>query len=119
MFGADFRDSHDFHACGPIRQALYVWGCSAPRAGIGGGMVAQAATAPVKSSMPPVTAIVLVVFVVAGCSLYANLSTLVKNPINYKFFPPFEAWRNANNNHHLGAEYYSIAGALVAGRGYA
>jgi prepilin-type N-terminal cleavage/methylation domain-containing protein len=62
----------------------------------------------------------LVVFVaVMGLSLYANLSCLVKDRAAYRFFPPFEPRHNRNMNDHLGAEYYSIADALVAGRGYA
>jgi predicted RNA-binding Zn-ribbon protein involved in translation (DUF1610 family) len=84
-----------------------------------GESVTQARPVSGTSAVPPATAIILVVIVVAGCALYANLSTLVRNPINYKFFPPFEAWRNANMNNHLGAEYYNIAGALIAGRGCA
>ena len=56
---------------------------------------------------------------VAVCSLYVNLSFLVVNPSDYRFFPPFERGRNQNRNHHLGAEYYSIAGVLASGRGFA
>ncbi len=56
---------------------------------------------------------------VALCSLYANLSLLVTDPADYRFFPPFEPGRNLNESHHLGAEYYSIAGALASGRGFA
>src|SRR5262245_2321661 len=71
---------------------------------------------------PPPRSIVgpmaLIVFVVIGCSLWANLSTLVKDSANYRFFPPFERWNN-NQNEHLGAEYNNIAAAIVAGRGFA
>jgi len=74
---------------------------------------------PGAGSTVPATAILVVITAVIGCSLYANLSVLVTNPADYRFFPPFERWNNRNDNHHLGAEYYSIAGALIHGRGYA
>jgi hypothetical protein len=60
-----------------------------------------------------------VVAAVLGCALYANLSFLVTDPGDYAYFPPFERGLNKNDNHHLGAEYYSIATALVAGHGFA
>lgn len=69
---------------------------------------------------PRMTAAALVVTVaVVGLSMYANLSHLVTHRADFRFFPPFEAGINNNNNEHLGAEYYSIAGAIVAGRGFA
>jgi hypothetical protein len=63
--------------------------------------------------------VVVIVLAVLGGSLYANLSMLVTHPAGYRFFPPFEPGNNRNHNDHLAAEYYSIAGALVSGRGYA
>lgn len=56
---------------------------------------------------------------VAGASLYANLSFAVTRPEDYRFFPPFRAGFDRNRNQHLGAEYWSIAQSLHAGRGYA
>ncbi len=64
-------------------------------------------------------AALVVTAAVLGLSLYANLSHLVTHRADFRFFPPFEAGVNRNNNEHLGAEYYCIAGALVAGRGFA
>lgn len=63
--------------------------------------------------------VLVIVAVVLGCSLYANLSWLVTRPATYRFFPPFERNVNHNDNGHLGAEYYNIAGALFKGRGFA
>lgn len=54
-----------------------------------------------------------------GCSLYANASLLVVNQANYRFFPPFKRYVNANGNDHLGGEYFNMALALVAGEGFA
>lgn len=69
---------------------------------------------------PPLAGPMLVIAAfVLGCSLYANLSWLVTSSNGYRFFPPFERGVNHNENAHLGAEYYNIAGALLAGRGYA
>jgi hypothetical protein len=62
--------------------------------------------------------ILVVVAVIAG-SLYANLSYLVTDRAHFRFFPPFVRGLNRNDNDHLAAEYYSIAGALAAGRGFA
>jgi hypothetical protein len=64
-------------------------------------------------------AMMVVLTAVVGLSLYANMASFVKNPASFRFFPPFEAFHNRNNNDHLGAEYYNIAGALISGRGYA
>src|SRR5712671_2959550 len=60
-----------------------------------------------------------VVAAVLACALYANLSFLVTDPGDFAYFPPFERGLDRNDNRHLGAEYYSIATALVAGHGYA
>lgn len=62
-------------------------------------------------------AIVVILAVIAG-SLYANLSCLVTNRADFRFFPPFIPGVNRNQNDHLAAEYYSIATAIVAGRGF-
>lgn len=63
--------------------------------------------------------VLFLITAVVGCSFYANLSLLVKDSALYRFFPPFQRNVNRNHNDHLGAEYYSIARAIVAGRGYA
>src|SRR4051794_22022503 len=56
------------------------------------------------------TAIVLTVLILA-CAIYANLSFAVTDPVNYKYFPPFVAHSNENQNRHLGAEYLNIGKA--------
>jgi len=56
---------------------------------------------------------------VFACSIYANLSFLVKAPADYRFFPPFKRHVNANSNTNLGAEYFNIARSLWAGEGFA
>ncbi len=67
----------------------------------------------------PVLPALFVVVAIFGCSIYANLSFTVTNPANYRFFPPFLRGVNANDNRHLGAEYFNIARSLAAGRGFA
>jgi hypothetical protein len=61
----------------------------------------------------------LLALAIIACSVYANLSYLVTDPADYRFFPPFEEGLNANRNTHLGGENYNIARALVAGDGFA
>ncbi len=56
---------------------------------------------------------------VAACSVYANLSFAVSNSADYRYFPPFRPHVNANDNAHLGGEYFNIARSLVAGQGFA
>ncbi len=63
-------------------------------------------------------ALFLMTVVVLSFSLYANLSVFVSRPSEYCYFPPFRAGENRNQNNHLGAEYYSIAKAIVEGRGF-
>src|SRR5262249_11656265 len=60
-----------------------------------------------------------IIAAVLGCSAYANLSFLVTDRADYRYFPPFEAGHDRNQNRHLGAEYLNIARSLAAGRGYA
>jgi len=73
-----------------------------------------------RQSSPRIRGAALVlVATVLGCSLYANLALLVRNPADFGFFPPFESGKNVLKVDHLGGEYYSIAGALVSGRGFA
>ncbi len=67
----------------------------------------------------PLLAAVVVTVAVAGCSIWVNCSFAVTNRANFARFPPFQANVNANDNKHLGAEYLSIARALLAGDGFA
>jgi hypothetical protein len=67
---------------------------------------------------PLAAAIVLSVLIIA-CSVYANLSFAVTDKNNYRFFPPFKPFLNANMNGHLGAEYFNIAKSIHAGEGFA
>jgi hypothetical protein len=52
-------------------------------------------------------------------SAYANLALLVRDPADYRFFPPFKRGYNANMNRVLGSETYEITKALLAGEGFA
>jgi hypothetical protein len=83
---------------------------------------------PPQFSSPPsdrrrylVAAIALIIAAVVASSVYANFSFLVTDPAGYRWFPPFEAGVNANENDHLGAatEYANVARALVDGKGFA
>src|SRR6476660_3206019 len=58
---------------------------------------------------------------VVACSVYANLSIAVRDPADYRFFPPFEPGVNANENRHLSelTEYAHIGRSLVRGKGFA
>ncbi|HJT78975.1 MAG TPA: hypothetical protein VJ739_17395, partial [Gemmataceae bacterium] len=72
----------------------------------------------VRRRFPLVPAVLLAVAVCA-CAVYANLSFAVKNPANYRYFPPFLPGSNRNLNRHLGAEYFNIARSLAVGKGFA
>ena len=61
---------------------------------------------------------ILAVFI-AACTLYANLSFLVSDPADFRYFPPFTPGVDVNATFHLGGEHYGIAVALVNGRGFA
>ena len=75
--------------------------------------------APSRPKRFSIFAMVFVSVVIFGCAIWANLSFAVTNKANLKYFPPFKAFHDAMDNHHLGAEYYNIARAMVAGRGFA
>lgn len=51
-------------------------------------------------------------------SLWANLSWEIQDPRYLRFIPPFIEGVDRNMNKHLGAEYLSIAQAIVKGRGF-
>jgi hypothetical protein len=65
------------------------------------------------------SALVFLTVLVAALTLYANASFLVDSPAALRFFPPFVEGFDGNANRHLGAEYWNIARALLAGRGFA
>jgi hypothetical protein len=67
----------------------------------------------------PLLAVLVLIAAVYGCSIYANLAFAVKNKADYRYFPPFKPYVNANGNHHLGGEYFQMARALAAGEGFA
>ena len=56
-------------------------------------------------------------FFVFGVSLYANTSYFVSRDA-LRFYPPFIAGVQHTQNTHLGGEYYAIAEALAAGKGF-
>jgi Glycosyltransferase family 87 len=68
---------------------------------------------------PLAAPVVALAFLVAWTALYANASSAVTRPADYRFFPPFEPGFDRNRNDHLGAEYYAIARSLYEGRGFA
>jgi len=63
-------------------------------------------------------AVIFLSFSIFFISFYTNLSYLFKSPTQLAFFPPFIEGLNHNYNSHLGAEYYFIAQALAAGKGF-
>jgi hypothetical protein len=65
-----------------------------------------------------IVALIFLVVFVFSCAIYTNLAFAVTNQANYQYFPPFKKYVNANNNRHLGAEYYNIAKSLAAGEGF-
>ncbi len=67
----------------------------------------------------PIFAALALTVAVFACSIYANLAFTVTDPADFGYFPPFRPHVNMNNNNHLGAEYFNIAKAMVAGRGFA
>jgi hypothetical protein len=76
------------------------------------------------AALPPVAGIALlpVILLIVGifaCSIYANLSFAVTKPGAYRFFPPFKANVDANQNGHLGGEAFNVARSLTAGKGFA
>jgi hypothetical protein len=66
----------------------------------------------------PVAALAVAAAVI-GFAAYANLSLLVTDPADYRYFPPFQPSQNANRNFELGGENFEIARSLVAGHGFA
>jgi hypothetical protein len=90
----------------------------------GGAAEANMTTAPVHarvtpSGRSPTLPLLLLAGAIFGCSIYANLSAVVVNKADYRYFPPFKPYVNANENRNLGGEYFNIARALTAGDGYA
>jgi hypothetical protein len=67
----------------------------------------------------PLWPFVAVGVVILSCAVWANAAYWVDPDGGFELFPPFDATRNRVHNHHLGAEYNSIAEALWAGRGFA
>ena len=56
--------------------------------------------------------------IIFGLSFYANLSNFVDDFDLLALFPPFIKGLDITNNTHLGGEYYNIAKAIVAGKGF-
>ncbi len=79
------------------------------------------AAAAARSAPPrrlPIISGLFLILVVAVCSIYANLSFAITNRANLQYFPPYKPHVDANGNKHLGGEYYQMAKALVAGKGF-
>jgi hypothetical protein len=56
--------------------------------------------------------------IIFGLSFYANFSNFIDDPSLMAFFPPFIKGLEITNNTHLGGEYYFIAKAIAAGKGF-
>jgi hypothetical protein len=82
-------------------------------------MIHQPSALPAPPGGVPVGPAVLLGAAVIACSVYANLSFLVTDPADYRFFPPFRRGVDVNANRHLGGEYLNMARSLVAGEGFA
>lgn len=104
-----------------VKTALGGKKVKCPRCGAG-VLVPTAHQVPTVPRVPErrlsIAAVIILVSAIFACSIWANLSFLVTNPANYRYFPPFKAYNN-NHNRHLGAEYLNIAKAMVAGEGFA
>jgi hypothetical protein len=77
------------------------------------------APAPAPNRRVPFLVGLVLAAAICACAVYANLSFAVTRPVNFQYFPPFKPYVNGNMNHHLGAEYFNIAQALTAGKGFA
>ncbi len=93
--------------CPSCREALTVPG------------IRPAASAPPAVRLVSLSAVLILVFAVVGCAIYSNLGLLVKDRAYYRYFPPFLPNVNGNSNPNLGGEYFNIAQALAAGKGFA
>src|SRR5437016_12713067 len=80
---------------------------------------ARAAAPGLTARRIPLRAVLGVIALIYGCSIYVNLSFAVRNSADYRFFPPFQRHVNANDNDDLAAENFNIARSLVAGKGFA
>jgi hypothetical protein len=68
----------------------------------------------------PIFAVALVAVGIYAGSIWANYSFAVKDGRDLRYIPPFIPYAGGTNmNEHLGAEYFHIAQALAAGRGFA
>jgi hypothetical protein len=74
---------------------------------------------PVADRPFPVVTAVILSLLICACAVYSNLSFTVTNSANYAYFPPFIRGYNANDNRHLGAEYWNIASSMARGEGFA
>lgn len=60
----------------------------------------------------------LLTSIIFGLSLYVNMSYFAEKPDQLRFFPPFQRGVQLTCNTLLGGEYYYIAEALAAGKGF-
>src|ERR1700738_453249 len=81
--------------------------------------IPRAAERPALAGKVPFRALLILVPVICACSIWANLSFAIKDPANFQFIPPFKPYANVNANGHLGGEYFQMAKALAAGKGFA
>ena len=67
----------------------------------------------------PIGSAIFLTVAIFACSIYANLSFAVRDAADFRYFPPFQPYVNANTSHHLGGEAFNIARSLHAGNGFA
>src|SRR4051794_30402513 len=82
-------------------------------------MSEKVAPIPTSTRRFPLRAALLLTVACFACSIYANLSFVVTNKSNLRYFPPFKPYVDGNMNRHLGAEYFNIGKALASGEGFA
>ena len=80
--------------------------------------IARATPPPPRGREFSLLTTVVLITAVFACSIYANLALTVTNRADYRYFPPFKPYVNANDNHHLGGEYFNMARSLAAGEGF-
>ena len=83
-------------------------------------MIPQSNTPPAvpREKIPFSGPLFILVPVIFGLALYANLELAINDSSYYQYFPPFTN-RNANTNGNMGGEFFNIALSLYKGNGFA
>ncbi len=67
----------------------------------------------------PFWPLLVLIPVIFGLALYANLELAINDTQYYQYFPPFRAGHNANTNNRMGGEFFNIAQSIYNGNGFA